>query len=82
VEETSEPAKTPDGVEQRERAADVRPQERRRVLDAPVDVRLGREVDERVDPLLADERRHGRGIGDVRVDEPEAASPARSARFA
>ena len=59
------------------------PEERLGVEDAPVDVRLGGEVDDGVD--VGDERPDDLGIGDVALDEPEPVAPAgsssTSARF-
>jgi hypothetical protein len=52
---------------------DAGPNERRGVEDAPVDVRLGREVDDRVG--VGDERRDDLAVGDVALGEPEPIAP-------
>ena len=59
----------PDRLEQDVDADHARPQERLGVEDAPVDVRLGGEVDDRVG--VGDERPDDRRVGDVALDEPE-----------
>jgi hypothetical protein len=56
--------------------------ERRRVLDAAVDVRLGREVGRACRSLLADERRHAGASVMSAFSKRNAASDLRSARFA
>ncbi len=56
-------------LEQLVGAHEVRAHEAGRVVDRAVDVRLGREVDDRLGPPLADERAHGRAVGDVAVHE-------------
>ncbi len=62
-------ARLADGLEQDVDADHAGPEERLGIEDAPVDVRLRREVDDRVG--VGDERPDHVGIGDVALDEPE-----------
>ena len=56
-------------LEDRERADQVGPDERRRVVEGVVVVRLGREVHHRV--VLGDQRLHDGGVGHVADDQPD-----------
>ena len=73
-------AVTPRGLEQDERADHVGPDERAGLLDAAIDVRLRREVHDRVG--LRREAVDEVGIGDVTAHEREARSPSTIARLA
>ena len=57
------------GVEQHARADDVGVDEILRGIDAPVDVRFGREIDDGVELLLVQEGVHLVGIGDVGLEK-------------
>ena len=59
------------GIEKHLRAHDVGPQERVRALDAAIDVRLGREVDEGVRSILKSGA-DGNSVGDVAADKAMA----------
>jgi len=69
-----EPARleSPRGLEQHERADDVRVDERPRAVDRPIDVRLGREIQAGVRRVVLEDARHRRLIGDVGLDERHA----------
>jgi len=58
-------------AEQRVRPADVGQDERRRVLDAPVHVRLCGEIDDRIH-AVGEQPSDERLVADVAVDEPVA----------
>jgi hypothetical protein len=56
-------------LQQGQRAADVRAQERLRRLDAAIDVALGREVDDRVDGVAPHQLQHRGAIANVAAHE-------------
>ena len=56
-------------IEQRESADDVGLDERRRAVDRPVDVRFGREVDDRTGPMRLQQVRDEPAIADVAAHE-------------
>ena len=55
--------------EQRLRALHVRPDEHGRALDAPIDMTLCREVQDRIKPFFAEELIHRHRVGDVGYDQ-------------
>ena len=72
LQEAMDPARVARRVEQRQRPVHVGVQERRLVDDAAIDVRLGGEVHDHVDPLLAQQARHRLAVGDVAALEAHA----------
>ena len=56
-------------IEQRESADDVGLDERRRAVDRPVDVRFGREIDDRAGPMRRQQARDEPAIADVAAHE-------------
>ena len=57
------------GVQQVLRSEHVGTYERLRAVDRPVDVALGRQVEDGVGPFLLEERTHASGVRDVEVHE-------------
>ena len=59
----------PGGIEEALGAEHVGPQERRRVVDRPIHVALGREVDDRIEPPLRDKLEDRCPVRDVSLHE-------------